>query len=496
MIDIINYLIKDLPSDIDKSRSVIAGGAVANLLYNKQHNKNAPVNDIDIFVFNQRTTPKENNNLDGAIDDYIDGINSEFNNNLKILKTTRNGIFNIIEVEVDYIFDLGSLLVTLLERFDINATQAGIRLDNNQLITLPEYDEFLKTCQIKAINTNTPVKTILRLLKKKKEFECYFDDNQIKILFQFSRFKNSKMTSETVEKFKDQIDYCKDYFRVFKMSGDVWKVFLNRDKHNLKLHRNEKKLIKSQNNKLLLPLFEAYYSQSKLYNKYLKIRPYQRTLSAYLSHDLFNNLKQDFNESKLVNLEKTLRKVQVLNNYFSKLSVRDSIDQAVILERIENPEFKLYILGLLATQIFPLDNESLLEFIKLNEKKFLDSLEPLAMPLEYSSFKKIKELLTDYSLRLEGSRMGHCVGGYGAKIKRGDCRIFSIETEEGLSTIEIASKKISDTETLWYGIQHRGKFNKLPPQKNRELAVEFLNHLTCPNKLLSPELSPAGDYFF
>jgi len=66
--------------------------------------------------------------------------------------------------------------------------------------------------------------------------------------------------------------------------------------------------------------------------------------------------------------------------------------------------------------------------------------EPLVEPLSLEGFELLEcvtELITVKDLRSEGTKMGHCVGGYGNSIKDGRSRIFHIERNGIGSTVEI-----------------------------------------------------------
>lgn len=491
--NIIDSLIKDLPSYVNRCNSVIAGGAICNLLYNQKHNENAPVNDIDIFTFIQRATEDISLNQDGAMLDYVGDIQDSINN-LKILDTKRDGIFNIINVEVDYIFNLSELGRQLVNNFDINATQAFITLDDLNIMTLKSFDEFLETKQLKITSTNTPIKTMLRILKKHKEFNCFFDSNQIKILFQFARFKTQNLTEESVSKFSEQIIALKDYFRVFKMADKKYKVFLNRDTHNIKLHRTEKTIIKGKNNKILIPILEEYYKESKLYKKYLKIRPYRKTTKIILENkvSLKEYLKDDFNPKEIVNIEKVIKNVEVIKDFLMTLKLNEAIQFCQKLSRIEDKNLFMYTCGKLSTyaffELYNIDN-----FIKKTKNEYSDAQTPLieALPVKIHG---IQELISKFSLNEEGRLMGHCVGGYSHKIQSGLCRIFSIKTNEGNSTIEIHQIDLKSSK-VWVGIQHRSKFNKMPHKENRILALNLLNMLNGFCQKSEPEQIASADFF-
>jgi hypothetical protein len=76
---------------------------------------------------------------------------------------------------------------------------------------------------------------------------------------------------------------------------------------------------------------------------------------------------------------------------------------------------------------------------------YMDSVEvelskPLIQPLNLFGFEHeecVTEITTTKDLRSEGTRMGHCVGGYGNAIKEGRSRIFHIECDGIGSTFEV-----------------------------------------------------------
>lgn len=503
--------------------AVIAGGAVANSLYNQKYNHNAPINDIDIFVFYQRETPI-NTNQDGAIDDYVNDISSS-ENNLKILTTKRQGIFNIIDVEVDQLFPIVTLGTQLLERFDINATQALLTVEPNpQLVTLPGFNDFLETRQLKCVNPNTPVKTMLRMLKKQKEFNCYLSDNHLMSIFQFARYNNQKMTEETVDKFKDQIEQCKKYFRVFRLfkyvkdkttnvetKTPIYKVFLKRDLY-LQLHRNEKKLIKGDFRKHLISVFDLYYNKSKVYDKYLVVRPYKRVLNTFIDTDLSQTLKNSFKQDLLVHLEKHLRSVQVLSKYFGTLPLNEALDQAQYLTKIKEnePTFYMPFCGHMANSVVQMTLSYMKDYFKKFKLDLIHKTVPLVekMVLDKAYNPYVKELSNQFELDEESNKMSHCVAGYGQKIAKKLCRIFSITTDEGDSTLEVGfidangKKSVSyvdqgsfssDQVQSYFGVQHRKACNKFPAPKNRIVAkslINFLNTQVCDLDLDNAEFDP------
>jgi hypothetical protein len=125
---------------------------------------------------------------------------------------------------------------------------------------------------------------------------------------------------------------------------------------------------------------------------------------------------------------------------------------------------------------------------------------PMAIP--FSSY--ITEITTESKLLEEGSNMKHCVGGYGQKVKDGECRIFHIDHNGVHSTLEIEihsgeihfnrvkketsskiirknQKSIENKKTrsvIVYSIkQHKAKLNQRPSAINLKIAEMLVRSL-------------------
>lgn len=493
-----------------KYPAVIAGGAVANFIYNKVNNGQAPINDIDIFIFQKKSESEVSKNLDGAVVDYVDEIGSD--NTFKIDRTERDGLINYIYVHADYLDSIENLTKTLINDFDINATKAGVMLKamddfpsflnedkysfldkKEELYVNEEFLDFLKSKELRTFKTKTPIKTMMRLLKKKKEFNAFLNEKHLEAVFQLSRGRRTKITDENYLKFKEEIEILKPYFRFFKMTGGIYKSWAV--KEYLKLHRSEKLIMKDKNlKKYLVTIFDWQLSGKKSYAKYEKIRPFYHTLKSYITKNLEEVVKQDFNPKDLIYLEKILRKIQVTSKYFRSFNLRDSLSKAKTLNRyldIEQ-EICLAFLGHLPNLVsVKLDLEGSYKTFK---KEYLDSRKPLniAYPLTSALTSSCKELNSQEALASEGREMSHCVGGYAKKVEDNVSRIFSIKTDEGSSTLELGV--FADHVR---GIQHRGKRNSFPDKKNREVAFDLIKHINIVIFNNKPEETPqaSGDDF-
>lgn len=92
--------------------------------------------------------------------------------------------------------------------------------------------------------------------------------------------------------------------------------------------------------------------------------------------------------------------------------------------------------------------------LKLVEKFKKENVQELVDKLDLSNFEYkncVKELTTTLQLKEEGSKMGHCVGGYSDSIRRGDSRIFHVDCDGIGSTVEVSRpRKYKDRYHDWF----------------------------------------------
>lgn len=117
---------------------------------------------------------------------------------------------------------------------------------------------------------------------------------------------------------------------------------------------------------------------------------------------------------------------------------------------------------------------------------------------EFSDGCRVVELLSKNALKVEGGKMGHCVGGYWRMVAEGHTRIISLRDPdnrphvtielrrppslhvEGLGTIFVNSRpyqgvqKVTEINGDWRAVQIRGKQNALPVARWAGKASEFL----------------------
>lgn len=81
----------------------------------------------------------------------------------------------------------------------------------------------------------------------------------------------------------------------------------------------------------------------------------------------------------------------------------------------------------------------------------------------------IRSLNSSQELISEGREMHHCVSTYRQDCERGVSKIFSIQSNDGRSTLELRQ-----SEGVWDISQHRGVWNSSPPIAHQRVAVKLL----------------------
>ena len=229
----------------------LAGGAIANTIFNMVTGKMAPVNDIDIYriidlkdkhTFEELKNKQSFQKMELEIcEDYRGMYRGYKNGDYYIIDDVSNqGIINFI----DYKTNTRNYQI-ILDSFDINCCQVGYDLETKKCYYTKDFQEFLKTQELRLVNLTSPSHSAIRLLKKKTELDvklpqieidaisyALFDINQKRFIditkkrFQ-ERYKNlfHKYESELTPFFSLEED---------KMYGEVFttKLFYLRPKIN------------------------------------------------------------------------------------------------------------------------------------------------------------------------------------------------------------------------------------------------------------------------
>lgn len=177
------------------SEGFLAGGALANRMYQLKWGVELPVNDIDIFHFDsellnlevaeQQSYIVEDKKLFHAdcgvkyITDFYGNyfIRSTINRGYIVKECYREQIFNLVKVKSSHPDPN-----LILSSFDLNCTQVGYDLKSKKFYYTPEWNEFLVNKQILVTAAHTPAHTILRIFKKCEEFKLPIIADEIFLL--------------------------------------------------------------------------------------------------------------------------------------------------------------------------------------------------------------------------------------------------------------------------------------------------------------------------
>ena len=167
---------------------LLAGGSIANIVWELVSGNKAVVNDIDVFQFDGITEYIDNKKSSSLfnykeIEDkyYEDYTGMCFRNVTKdfytITESTKDGIFNNIKYKSN-----NPNPEIILRSFDINSTKIGYSIDEDKIFWTKEFEDFLQTGELKVCNLMTPSHTALRIAKKSNELGAKLDEFEYKLI--------------------------------------------------------------------------------------------------------------------------------------------------------------------------------------------------------------------------------------------------------------------------------------------------------------------------
>ncbi len=207
-------------------RGFLAGGSLANIVWEIVSGNKAVVNDIDIFNFvgieKKLDQDKESlfNYQEKDNKYYEDYTGLCFNTYTKvfysIVESKKEDIFNYIDYKSNT--DDPSLIIN---SFDINATRIGYDIESDKIYWTPEFEDFLNTGKLKVCNLMTPSHTSIRIVKKSVELNAKLDYFEIKLLqhalsFRFSDNIKFRFKQRYYDLYEDYKDLLKEHFSILR----------------------------------------------------------------------------------------------------------------------------------------------------------------------------------------------------------------------------------------------------------------------------------------
>lgn len=186
----------------------LAGGALANTVWNLITGKNSPVNDLDIYHLLHVKTNLSEKEISArqnfikqekvVFEDYT-GLNVGYQRKgyYAIEKVSVDGIFNNIQ----YISSTEDRLI-IIESFDINCCQIGYDIDKDEFIWTKEFEKFLETGRLELINLSSPAHSGMRLVKKQADLDCELLPLELDIVCY--ALKNTRFMDTKKHRFKER----------------------------------------------------------------------------------------------------------------------------------------------------------------------------------------------------------------------------------------------------------------------------------------------------
>ncbi len=230
-------------------KGFITGGSISNLVWEEVSGNKAVVNDVDVFILEYIDNEYELNkskylySFKGDEKIFYENYNGAINFNTKTKK-----YYSILDSKHDDIFNYVSYKsntddpMAVLDSFDINAVCVGYSIDLDKVFYTKEFEEFLKTGELKVTTLRTPSHTAIRIVKKSIELNAILNDFELKLI---QHSIKSNMLSYKVrfkdryfELFKKYMDKLSEYFYIEKdiecmqslnLNESLWKLLSNKE---------------------------------------------------------------------------------------------------------------------------------------------------------------------------------------------------------------------------------------------------------------------------
>ena len=225
-------------------RGVIAGGCLGNLIWEQVSGNIAVLNDIDIFIFEDKVDLSEA------------GPNASTNDNKKMFYRSQEKIYwkdytGLVEgsktkqfylinrTEHDGMNNYVYYSATLedpnlvIDSFDINCTQIGYDIESGKFYWTPEFEEFLKDGNLKITNLGSPNHSAIRILKKRDELNANLEELEIKLCAystarQLQGVTRKYFSTKYFEVYKKYSKELSEYFQISK-EDDIKNLMRERD---------------------------------------------------------------------------------------------------------------------------------------------------------------------------------------------------------------------------------------------------------------------------
>ena len=223
----------------------VAGGSIANIVWELVSGNKAIVNDVDVFIFDSFAKDvdlSDKNYFEFKEKDYryyedYSGLQCRTTYTkdfYTIIDASKEGMFNFIK----YKSNTNNQSI-VIKTFDINATKIGYSIEEDKIYYEPEFEEFLKTGELKVCNVITPAHTAIRIAKKSKELNAKLNKFELDLLrHSLDHGFSDRCKFRFMDRYKDMFlqhkDILQDFMIVREHHTEDW--IRNAYKKNIELY--------------------------------------------------------------------------------------------------------------------------------------------------------------------------------------------------------------------------------------------------------------------
>jgi len=504
---------------------VVAGQAVASVYSELLGVGTGPINDVDVFCYDNESNPTSNIRVRGFGANIIDwrytdpGVYDHMVFHLDepqsyygVGGVTRSGLLNVVSIFFGDNLDPARFRVgasslssafghVIIQGFDLNCTGVGITLDSHELVVTRDFLDFLATKQLRVTQVHTPAHTAIRLAKKTRDIPwAYVDlDAEMTLLAcaiatadTAPRKRSVLFTSVHKRRFKAVSRIAGQYFRLRRVA---WSWGLFRMLYTLKAKPSVDLDFATFIEQHHLPtgvVPTAYRLLSnQMSHKYRRkfdiVAQSALLLQATLAHGPAF-LKGNIAPAHVAQVDKLFGEHRRLAWVLTRYSSFETIYRVTRLLRGMEKKYGLWVIGEIETRPegdWILNGDWLDKAFSLASRRMREpKVERWVDNTRVGEFI-IHELVSVAELRIEGDKQRHCVGGYGNSLSDSR-RILSIwHTKDPAirSTAEIRFSDLGYTDApfgRWTVVQHRGRQNVDPHPEARKALGELVAILPCP----------------
>jgi hypothetical protein len=444
--DFILSQLPELPNE-----GVVAGGAIASIVYSAVTGLKSEYGDIDVFRL-----------IDTRFGSRDIDVKSLYYKDTQFAIVNTSTVNNINYVDI---YSINSKLTNVIDTFDINCCMIGIDLATKQLIYRPEFAAFLVTRQIEVVNFNTSKFTLFRLLKKKRQYpDAYLDVDKIVGYIAHINPRYAP-TAIKVPSFinEDELNLISNYFKLVDTKPiEVISNYVIPELKSLTFNDKHWNIV-----------FQRLYGngvKKHQKEKWLELLKYYTLCNACITNDTYFLTLPKGWKTQLARLGKFTNEHYEITNWFKYLNLDKQLELFKFIENLVTVEGK-WVIGILENDFY---SDSLcIDLIKLKITEKINSAKtrlnkvlvtPLPINRHYLECEVI-ELVTSLQLLDEGRYNNHCVGGYFNSLNE-NRRIFSIRIDKYRFTCEFTQGKYSRTDNItdWRLVQCKS-FNNTTPDK-------------------------------